>query len=121
MALAKKMIKRALIPLILIICLGATNAFWYLKYIDSSLTIDSLSFDLHIEKRSLNDLKILTLKIDKSISKAELIEIIKENIENPEIFELDGNIYYQNLGFIFENSILSSITTDVPVDPNSKG
>ena len=54
-------------------------------------------------------------------NKKDLKGILKNKLKNPEIFENNGNIYYQNLGFIFENNKLIQVTTEVPFNPDSKG
>ncbi len=113
--------QRTIIILILLGCLAISNATWYLKGIDSSLTIDSISQDLHYTNLALEELKLISVEIDQKTSKDELIQILKTKLRNSEIFELDGNVYSQNLGFIFKSSKLQTISLEVPVDPNSKG
>ena len=72
-------------------------------------------------KRSLEDLKRICLEIDSNTSRDELKNIIQKHVEGAEIFEKNGNVYFQSLGFIYEGIKLIEVTEEIPFNENSKG
>jgi len=115
------MTKKILIIVLLTGAIGFNNFWWFAKSIDSSLTLDSEMGNHFYTRRSLEDLKKICLKIDTNTSKADLIDIINKHVKDAEIFEKSGNVYYQDLGFIFEGEKLVEISEDIPFNEDSKG
>jgi hypothetical protein len=50
-----------------------------------------------------------------------LKNIIQKHVEGAEIFEKNGNVYFQSLGFIYEGIKLIEVTEEIPFNENSKG
>jgi hypothetical protein len=70
--------KKILIILFLVAVIGFNNFWWFAKYIDSSLSIDTEMGNHFYTRRSLEDLKRICLEIDSNTSKDELKEIIQK-------------------------------------------
>ncbi len=115
------MIKKILVILLLVGAIGFNNFWWFAKSIDSSLTLDSEMGNHFYTRRSLDDLKKICLEIDANTPKAALINIINKHVEDAEIFEQNGNVYYHSLGFIYKGNKLIGISEDIPFNKNSEG
>jgi hypothetical protein len=113
--------KNIITVIVVIVFIAINNFFWFGKYIDMSLTNDSVMWDLHSKSQSFNALKSICLEIDPNINKDHLIEFLKIRFPNDEVFEKHGNIYTSTLGFIFEGFKLKTVTDVVEFNENSKG
>ena len=113
--------KKIIIIISVLLIFGINNFYWFGNYISMSLEIDSISSEIYIVQTAFDDLKKISLYINSNTSKENLIKVLKANVENPEIFEKIGNIYYSRLGFIFEGNKLIKVTQDVEFNENSKG
>lgn len=112
---------KILIILLVLVIFGLNNIWWFTRYIDSGLNLDTEMGNHFYTRRSLEDLKKICLEIDPATSKDSLKKIIKKHFLDAEVFEKNGNIYYQSLGFIYEGNTLLKVTEDIPFNENSKG
>jgi hypothetical protein len=113
--------KKIIVASVIVIVLLVNNYFWLMNYLDICLEMESENFHYGQIEKALNDLKKITLEITPNMGKDHLVDIINKNIERPEIFEKDGNVYYNNLGFIFKDNKIIQVTEQVPFNEDSLG
>lgn len=113
--------KKLIIAIAVIVFIAVNNFLWFGKYVDMSLTNDSVMDDLHSKSESFNDLKTICLEINNNTGKEELTELLNTRFSGSEVFEKNGNIYTPNLGFVFEGSTLKTVTDIVEFNEKSQG